>query len=49
MGHPFFEKIRKPVFESQAHEVIELHEIDSESSLTVPTMTILRRLIAQEI
>ena len=49
LSHPFFEKIRRPVFESQANEVIDIHEIDSDSIGQAPTMTILRKLIMQEI
>lgn len=47
LGHPFFEKIRRSVFESQARHVIELQEIDGE--VPVPNMTVLKKLVLQEV
>lgn len=49
MSHPFFDKIRRPVFESSAHAVINLKEIDSELVMVTPSMTSLKKMLAQEI
>lgn len=50
LSHPFFEKLRRPSFESTAPSIVNLDEIDSDESSNIPlNMNTLKRIISDEI
>ena len=49
LAHPFFEKIRRPVFETQSSTIINLEEIDSDALTAPPNMAKLKKIITEEV
>lgn len=49
LEHPFFDKIRRPIFETPSQKVINIEAIDSETAEAPPSMTLLKNIIREEV